>query len=141
TLESVRDEIVNGKYRLIWTGDYPKVVLPGSSPEGTGGIGPGKWAYTSDAIIRGELSAGSGLKMIGGMGYVSPQMYGGVSNNVAADNTGPVMNAIYEAATRGLGLDLRGGPWRVTQTLDMTYVKHIITDYSGRILVDPTNFV
>ena len=141
TLESVRDEIVNGKYRLIWTGDYPKVVLPGSSPEGTGGIGPGKWAYTSDAIIRGELSAGSGLKMIGGMGYVSPQMYGGVSNNVATDNTGPVMNAINEAASRGLGLDLRGGPWRVTQTLDMTYVKHIITDYSGRILVDPTNFV
>ncbi|WP_445923119.1 tail fiber/spike domain-containing protein, partial [Klebsiella pneumoniae] len=62
TLESPREEILFGSYRLVWTGNFPKTVLAGSTPQGTGGIGAGCWAYTSDAVIRQNLSSGeSGL--------------------------------------------------------------------------------
>lgn len=57
TLESAREEIIYGAYRLVWTGIFPKTVPVGSSPESTGGIGAGKWAYTSDAPIRRDLSS------------------------------------------------------------------------------------
>ncbi|HEE5074978.1 TPA: hypothetical protein R7I63_003679, partial [Klebsiella pneumoniae] len=65
TLESPREEILFDSYRLVWTGGFPKTVLAGSTPQGTGGIGAGCWAYTSDAVIRQELGSGEGLLYIG----------------------------------------------------------------------------
>ena len=65
TLESPRDEILYDNYRLVWTGDFPKEVPPGSTPTNTGGVGAGKWAYTSDAIVRKEMRMADGLKMVG----------------------------------------------------------------------------
>ncbi|MEQ5194611.1 hypothetical protein [Klebsiella pasteurii] len=56
-LESPRDEILYGAYRLVWTGEFPKAVPANSTPQGTGGIGAGGWAYTSDAVIRRDLSS------------------------------------------------------------------------------------
>lgn len=58
TLDSPREEILHGSYRLVWTGEFPKVVPVASSPETTGGVGPGRWAYTSDAAIRQNLASG-----------------------------------------------------------------------------------
>ncbi|UVG20772.1 tail fiber/spike domain-containing protein [Klebsiella quasipneumoniae] len=58
TLESPREEILFDSYRLVWTGAFPKTVLAGSTPQGTGGIGAGCWAYTSDAVIRQSLGSG-----------------------------------------------------------------------------------
>lgn len=57
-LESPREEILHGLYRLVWTGEFPKIVAAGSTPKGTGGVGVGCWAYTSDAVIRQELNSG-----------------------------------------------------------------------------------
>ncbi|EKQ8002002.1 hypothetical protein P6X15_004720, partial [Raoultella ornithinolytica] len=57
-LTSPRDEILSGNYRLVWTGAFPKTVPPNSSPVSTGGIGAGRWAYTSDAAIRHEMASG-----------------------------------------------------------------------------------
>ncbi|HAT2180385.1 TPA: hypothetical protein I8167_004535 [Raoultella ornithinolytica] len=57
TLESSREEILFGSYRLVWTGAFPKTVLAGSTPQGTGGVGAGGWAYTSDAIVRRDLGS------------------------------------------------------------------------------------
>ena len=65
TLESPREEILYGIYRLVWTGEFPKVVPVSSSPETTGGVGAGAWAYTSDAQFRHDLSAADGPKHIG----------------------------------------------------------------------------
>ncbi|QER53228.1 hypothetical protein NWT83_06025 [Klebsiella quasipneumoniae] len=59
TLGSPREEILHGSYRLVWTGEFPKVVPVASSPETTGGVGPGRWAYTSDAAIRQNLASGN----------------------------------------------------------------------------------
>ena len=57
TLESPREEILYGAYRLVWTGQFPKTVPAGSTPSGTGGVKAGGWAYTSDAMIRANLSS------------------------------------------------------------------------------------
>ena len=65
TLESPREEILHGAYRLVWTGSFPKTVPAGSTPEQTGGIGAGLWAYTSDAAIRRDMSANDGFNLVG----------------------------------------------------------------------------
>ncbi len=65
TLESPRDEILHGVYRLVWTGAFPKSVPADSSPKTTGGVGAGCWAYTSDAVIRSGLASSEGFGMIG----------------------------------------------------------------------------
>ncbi|WP_446027308.1 tail fiber/spike domain-containing protein, partial [Klebsiella pneumoniae] len=65
TLESPREEIMYGAYRLVWTGKFPKTVLAGSTPQSTGGVGAGCWAYTSDAVIRQTMISADGFKLIG----------------------------------------------------------------------------
>ncbi|HED4146115.1 TPA: hypothetical protein R4286_003302 [Raoultella ornithinolytica] len=64
-LESPREEILFNSYRLVWTGEFPKKILAGSTPQNTGGIGAGRWAYTSDAVIRQNMAASDGLKLVG----------------------------------------------------------------------------
>ena len=65
TLESPREEILYGAYRLVWTGEFPKIVPAASKPETTGGVGAGSWAYTSDAAIRSNLASLEGFSLIG----------------------------------------------------------------------------
>ncbi|MDE9195198.1 hypothetical protein PZX73_13020 [Klebsiella pneumoniae] len=65
TLESPREEILYGTYRLVWTGEFPKIVPAASKPETTGGVGAGSWAYTSDAAIRSNLASLEGFSLIG----------------------------------------------------------------------------
>lgn len=46
-----------------WTGSFaggPKVVPANSTPESTGGIGPGAWINVGDASLRSELQSGDG---------------------------------------------------------------------------------
>ncbi|MGQ4593050.1 hypothetical protein ACUIG4_13990 [Raoultella ornithinolytica] len=74
TLESPREEILFDSYRLVWTGVFPKTVLAGSTPQGTGGIGAGCWAYTSDAVIRQNLGSdeeGLGADLVAANAYHS----------------------------------------------------------------------
>ena len=92
------------------------------------------------STIMGLLGGAQGSAYIGGLGYVTPQMHGAVSGSSTTDNTAPVLAAIADAVLNNKVLVLSGGPFRVTQTLDMTSVRHVMADYSGRILVDPTNF-
>ena len=51
-----------------WTGSFPaggKIVPPSSTPESTGGIGPGKWLSVGDSTLRGELAESDGSGMVG----------------------------------------------------------------------------
>lgn len=68
TLESPREEILFDSYRLVWTGAFPKAVMAGSTPQGTGGIGVGRWAYTSDAVIRRDLASDKGTSGVAKLG-------------------------------------------------------------------------
>lgn len=73
--------------------------------------------------------------------YVTPFMFGGIGNDTSHDNTSAVLQAIEACKAFGFGLDLRGGPWRITQTVDLTSVRSIISDWNGRFLVDPQKFM
>lgn len=51
-----------------WTGSFVsggKVVPSGSTPEASGGIGPGKWMSVGDAGFRAQISANDGFKYVG----------------------------------------------------------------------------
>ncbi|EKM7809984.1 hypothetical protein QWY69_009065 [Klebsiella aerogenes] len=72
--------------------------------------------------------------------YVSPLMFGGIGNSPNTDNTKAVLAAVDAAVNLGLRLDLTGGPWRIIETIDLTNVKSIITDWTGRFLLDPSKF-
>lgn len=71
---------------------------------------------------------------------ISPLMFGGISGNEGVDNTGAVLLAITKAKEFNMALDLRRGPWRIKESLDLTDVKQVITDWSGRFILDPTDF-
>ena len=93
-LNSPREEILYGILRLVWTGTFPKEVAPGSSPQTTGGVGVGAWAYTSDAVIRHDLASYLGPSFMGMPeggtlfdllgGWVCPEMYGATAGDESA---------------------------------------------------------
>lgn len=76
-LSSPREEILYGTYRMVWTGDFPKTVPAGSTPKSTGGLGAGKWAYTSDAALRESLIYSDGFHNIGKGNYTYIRQYSG----------------------------------------------------------------
>ncbi len=51
-----------------WTGVFPtggKVVPPNSTPQSTGDVGPGKWLSVGSSVLKDQLSAVDGFKLIG----------------------------------------------------------------------------
>lgn len=92
------------------------------------------------STVLGILSGSQGSSYIGGLGYVTPQMHGATSGDSVSDNTTAVLNAAAEAALTGKILLLSGGPFRISQTLDLTAVRHVAADYTGRLLVNPSVF-
>ncbi|EWD50614.1 tail fiber/spike domain-containing protein [Klebsiella pneumoniae] len=126
TLESPREEILYGNYRLVWTGEFPKTVPIASSPATTGGVRAGGWAYTSDAAIRQNLAADSGAKLVGGLNYVTPEMSGfvtGAGND--DDDTAAIQWALNQNAAQVV--------------LDSTKTYNIqpgVIQYTGKINVD-----
>lgn len=57
------DESDGEYYR--WDGPLPKVVSPSSTPESTGGIGPGAWLSVGDAALRAALNSEVGYSSLG----------------------------------------------------------------------------
>lgn len=54
-----------------WTGAFPiggKVVPPNSTPESTGGVGPGKWLSVGDTVLRNDLAENGGAGLVGASG-------------------------------------------------------------------------
>lgn len=108
------------------------------------------FAMTETADLALKLASntrGLGASLIGlspagkvqdAINYITPQMYGAIPGSSTIDNTVAMQAAINAAS--GKVLDLRGGPWRVSATLDFTNLRGIITDYTGRILVNPVGF-
>ncbi|WP_162995475.1 hypothetical protein [Klebsiella variicola] len=82
TLLSPREEIIWGAYRMVWTGDFPKTVPAGSTPQSSGGIGAGRWAYTSDAALRESLIFADGFHNIGKGNYTYIRQYDGDATRI-----------------------------------------------------------
>lgn len=111
----------NGEY-YRWDGTLPKTVPAGSTPESSGGVGPGKWVSVGDASLRGDLASSGGTSLIGLpnggvltnlLYYVTPYEFGGVGDGVSDDTA-----AIMSAVATGNPLVLCGGKWRITSTIE-----------------------
>ena len=64
--EILLNEADNSYYK--WTGTFAsggKEVPPDSTPESTGGIGPGKWLNVGDSALRSDLASGGKATLIG----------------------------------------------------------------------------
>ncbi|MEG5372554.1 hypothetical protein UXN88_21400, partial [Enterobacter hormaechei] len=59
----LRYEATGEYYR--WDGELPKSVAPGSTPETSGGIGPGSWLSVGDASLRTDLASGEKASLVG----------------------------------------------------------------------------
>lgn len=71
---------------------------------------------------------------------MTPFLFGGVGGSTTVDNNQPIQDMLAFAKLFGFGVDLRGGPWRITKTADFSGIYSVVSDWSGRFLVDPNNF-
>jgi hypothetical protein len=97
-----------------WTGSFPaggKIVPPSSTPESTGGIGPGKWLSVGDTALRNDLAGPEGVSFVNGAAKQSDL---DATNQTINKRNYPSFKSCYElAATRlakGLAItaDCRG---------------------------------
>lgn len=75
------NEADNSYYR--WSGSFaagPKEVPPDSTPESSGGIGPGKWLNVGDTMIRSDLNKIDAYSMVGSGNYSDIRGYTGTNN-------------------------------------------------------------
>lgn len=78
-----------------WTGTFPpdgKVVPPSSSPESTGGIGPGKWLSVGDAALRQQLASDS--VSLGDALVATKQPFTGAKNQTVHTKLAQVINVL-----------------------------------------------
>lgn len=144
-----------------WEGALPKVIPAGSTPASTGGVANGAWRPVGDITLRGQLASSAGASLVGvspsgtvqnfydnqskrNTSWTTPFLYGAVGDGVADDTAAIKAAAAACAASVSsgnvLGLDLSGGPWRVSETIDLTLVRFIKSDFGGRFLVNPSAF-
>ncbi|HHG9577632.1 TPA: hypothetical protein ACPY17_002140 [Citrobacter freundii] len=113
----------NGEY-YRWDGTFPKVVPPGSTPDTTGGVGPGKWVSVGDASLRSDLSKDTGAGLVH---YDSGNSYQAGTVGDALSKTVPVLNLALFSSLRAAieSLPLTGGkivvPEGVFEAGDWTY--------------------
>lgn len=89
-----------------WDGALPKVVPANSTPETTGGIGPGAWLSVGDATLRGEVFALNGGVTRGFQTVADMKSFGGISPGHTYSTAGYYAagdggGALYIAATSG----------------------------------------
>lgn len=81
TIKDTNDALLNpadGNY-YIWLGTRPKTVPPISTPESTGGIGPGAWFNVGKATLLARLNSPDGALEIG---FKATSVYGRLSKDV-----------------------------------------------------------
>ena len=73
-------------------------VITGDSPENDGGVWSaenptGKWSNIGDAALRSNLGSGDGSKLIGGLPFVTPEMFGSSRGDITHDEAFRLMLA------------------------------------------------
>lgn len=139
-----------------WDGDLPKVVPENSTPDSSGGVGPGEWVSVADAALRSELSSSSGASLIG-LGQttvesaigINVRTYGAKGDGVN-DDTAAFQLAIDAAhAAGGRVLKVPAGSYLITAPLNVysgTYIEgdgrstRIINGHTGSLFTN-TSFV
>lgn len=119
----------SGEY-YRWDGVFPsegKIVPPSSTPNSTGGIGPGAWLSVGDAVLRSELASDVGTPLVSAhkvklnpqgtlaqiRPHITPEMYGAVGDGVTDDTL--AIRAAFQA-----GSDLKIAVWGSGKTYGVT---------------------
>ncbi|EPK7284436.1 hypothetical protein NLT72_002886 [Citrobacter farmeri] len=128
----------NGEY-YRWDGTLPKTVPAGSTPESSGGVGPGKWVSVGDASLRGDLAShdqgrGASLVSLNNAGsvqdaikYATPEMFLSSSSDITA--------AIQSAVDNSRIVVLSPSDYTITRTISIPDGTTIIMSGS-RLIAD-----
>ncbi|MFV8840323.1 hypothetical protein [Enterobacter hormaechei] len=112
----LRYEATGEYYR--WDGELPKSVAPGSTPETSGGIGPGLWLSVGDATLRVQLAGSGGDRYVHGFSSIQAMAAdptltlgqkvstGGSRWEIVSDSTSmPIVNGLYAKLINELYVD------------------------------------
>ncbi|HBR5958128.1 TPA: hypothetical protein L9002_004167, partial [Klebsiella pneumoniae] len=110
-------------------------VITGDSPENDGGVWSaenptGKWSNIGDAALRSNLGSSDGAKLVGGIGFVSPEMFGYL-HGVSPDAVPYYQKAVDEGHARGLPVRLTGKYYATTYPHKVTLPGDDGTAYPG----------
>ncbi|WP_320736408.1 tail fiber/spike domain-containing protein [Enterobacter roggenkampii] len=92
----------NGEY-YRWDGAFPKTVPAGSTPDTTGGIGPGKWLSVGDAALRQQLASDS--DSLGDGLVTTKQPYTGAKTQTVHTKLAQVINVLDFEGVVGDGVN------------------------------------
>ncbi|SAH66980.1 tail fiber/spike domain-containing protein [Enterobacter bugandensis] len=81
----------NGEY-YRWDGAFPKTVPADSTPDTTGGIGPGKWLSVGDAALRQQLASDS--ESLGDALVTTKQPFTGAKKQTVHTKLAQVINVL-----------------------------------------------
>ena len=113
-----------------WDGTLPKNVPAGSTPETSGGIGSGAWVSVGDASLRQNLGSSDGSKLVGGIGFVSPEMFG-YKQGVTPDAAPYLQAAVDYGHEHKIPIKWSGDYYTNTATVDVPLPGDDGTAYPG----------
>lgn len=108
-----------------WSGDFPKVVPAGSTPQTSGGVGPNAWLLVTDQALRALLASSSGASYVGfGSSTVQKELrrslYSfGAKGDGLTDDTAAMNAAVQWAATqpRGAVIEVHEGEYSLSSEI------------------------
>ncbi|MEI9703012.1 hypothetical protein V5036_18200 [Enterobacter cloacae] len=124
-LNEILLDTASGEY-FQWTGSFPeggKIVPPGSTPDSTGGQGPGKWKSVGDSALRSLLASVSGAGMIG---YDPSTDY--AAGTIGYELNKKRKNVVYATADGGIPNDGSDVSTQVSAFLNANKGKFIVFD-------------
>lgn len=124
-LNEILLDTASGEY-FQWTGSFPeggKIVPPGSTPDSTGGQGPGKWKSVGDSALRSLLASVSGAGMIG---YDPSTDY--AAGTIGYELNKKRKNVVYATADGGIPNDGSDVSTQVSTFLNANKGKFIVFD-------------
>lgn len=114
-----------------WTGSFPKVVPPNSTPSSTGGFVTGAWVDRSDVTLRSELAAPGGAGLVGFLQYgegavqrtvqsrlldsINVKDFGALGDGVTDDSIA-IQKALTRAGVLGFGVYFPSGTYVINTT-------------------------
>lgn len=137
--QALRDALTGEYYR--WDGAFPTggLQIPaGSTPQSTGGIGPGAWLSVGDAVLRGQLAKSDGVNLVGGAAKEAdllahesssnphPQMTAFITAEAdraeTAANAAAVTAKVFESTSSGISGTTSGEYFSVVSPTDANYL-------------------